>query len=156
MSGYFFGERLEGLSAQAIAGWGRDHPHDPSDLSRCVNFCKRMGLDTAAVRERMAGRSIYWDRLLPEWDHLVELLATETARPDGMAPRTYIEMRRVLENGTPCTDCDSTGRGAQCAKCKGTGRRAGGRRRAENCWRGAALCSTCSGSGYLTTTAKAS
>lgn len=138
-----------GLSAQAIAGGGNDHPHDPSDLMRCVNYC-RGRYDTAALQKRMAGRSICWDRLLPHWDALVELLSHEIdTHTDDMAPKTYVEMRRILDDGVACTACDSTGRGTECVKCKGTGRRSGGRCRAENCWRGAGFCTTCRGRGYV-------
>lgn len=38
-----------GLSAQAIAGYGIDHPWDPADLLRCVNFCRTQGIDTTAL-----------------------------------------------------------------------------------------------------------
>jgi len=137
-----------GLSAQAIAGSGKDHPHDPSDLLRCVRYCEGR-LNTDDLRTRMAGRSIYWDRLLPEWDNLVRLLRHEMhTRTDDSAPRTYAEMRRVLDNGITCALCDGTGRGDDCHKCKGTGRRCGGRCRAQNCWRGAAPCAACHARGY--------
>ena len=137
-----------GLSAQAIAGSGTHHPHDPGDLLRCVTYCKGR-ITTAALRERMAGRSPQWDRLLPEWDHLVDLLAHEMAtRTDDKAPRTYVEMRRVLDGGVACATCDATGRGAECPKCEGTGRRTGGRCRAAGCFRGAAQCPACHGNGY--------
>jgi hypothetical protein len=140
-----------GLSAQAIAGFGRNHPHDPADLLRCVNYCEGH-LGTAELRKRMAGRSTEWDRLLPEWDRLVGLLRHEMeTRTDGMAPRTYMEMKRVLAAGTACAACDSTGRGEPCIKCKGTGRRSGGRCRAERCFHnGADYCKTCHGRGYTT------
>jgi hypothetical protein len=144
-----FGPNVMGLSAQAIAGGGRDHPWDPADLLRCVNYCERAGISTAALQSRMAGRSVQWDRLLPEWDHLVELLRHEMdTRDDRCAPRTYAEMKRVLDDGIACLVCDSTGRGKECIKCKGTGRRSGGRCRAENCYRGADLCPACDGRGY--------
>jgi len=137
-----------GLSAQAIACGGRDHPWDPSDLLQCINYCK-VRLSTAELQARMAGRSIYWDRLLPEWDHLVELLRHEMeTRTDRTAPRTYAEMKRVLYGAIACADCESTGRGTPCPKCKGTGRRSGGRCRADNCYRGADLCPTCNGWGH--------
>lgn len=140
---------VDGLSARAIAGFGRDHPHDPSDLLRCINYWGTGATD--ALRKRMAGRSIYWDRLLPHWDDLVALLQHEMAtRTDGNAPRTYVEMRRVLDNGTVCTACDATGRGTECLKCKGTGRRSGGICRAPCCFRGADLCAICHGKGYTT------
>jgi hypothetical protein len=144
-----------GLSAQAIAYGGcKDHPHDPSDLLRCLNYCA-CRLTTAGLRDRMAGRSVYWDRLLPHWDALRDLLQHEMdTRTDGLAPRTYAEMRRVLNDGVACTACDSTGRGEDCPKCKGTGRRSGGRCRADHCHRGAHLCATCGGRGYTTTTGR--
>lgn len=139
-----------GLSAQAIAGGGRDHPHDPSDLLRCINFCNSRGISTSQLQTRMAGRSVQWDRLLPEWDNLVALLRHEMdTRTDGNAPRTYMEMKRVLNAGTPCTACESTGRGTECIKCKGTGRRGGGRCRAEKCFKGADFCPACHGRGHL-------
>lgn len=140
----------DGLSAQAIAGSGAHHPWDPSDLLRCVRYCESY-LTTQDLRARMAGRSIYWDRLLPEWDRLVELLRHEMAtRTDYTAPRTYSEMKRVLAGGVACAACDGTGRGEPCAKCKGTGRRSGGRCRADRCFRGADFCPTCRGRGYTT------
>jgi hypothetical protein len=141
-----------GLSAQAIAGGGNNHPWDPSDLLRCINYCEGRGISTDALRTRMTGRSTEWARLMPEWDNLVELLRHEMdTRTDGNAPRTYAEMKRVLADGVACTACDSTGRGTECAKCKGTGRRSGGRCRAEHCYRGADFCATCHGRGYTTT-----
>ncbi|MGN6589476.1 MAG: hypothetical protein ACTHKE_04215 [Sphingomicrobium sp.] len=138
-----------GLSAQAIAGGGKHHPWDPADLLRCINYCEAISLSTPSLQARMAGRSIYWDRLLPEWDNLVKLLRHEMdTRTDGMAPRTYREMKRLLDDGIACTACNSTGRGTECTKCKGTGRRSGGRCRAENCYRGADLCPECKGRGH--------
>ena len=140
-----------GLSAQAIAGGGTNHPWDPSDLLRCVNYCESRGIGTDALRTRMTGRSTEWARLMPEWDNLVELLRHEMDTGDGRtAPRTYAAMKRVLADGIACTECDSTGRGTECAKCKGTGHRSGGRCRADNCYRGADFCPTCNGRGYTT------
>jgi DnaJ-class molecular chaperone len=99
----------------------------------------------------MAGKSVAWDRLLPEWDHLVELLRHEmNTRTDGRAIRTYQEMKRVLADGVACAACDGTGRGEPCIKCKGTGRRSGGRCRADRCFSGADFCPTCRGCGYTT------
>jgi hypothetical protein len=139
-----------GLSAQAIAGRGHDHPWDPSDLLRCVNYCEGR-LSTPELQARMAGRSIEWDRLLPEWDHLAELLRHEMdTRTDHKAPRTYAEMKRILAGVIACAACDSTVRGVECGKCKGSGRRSGGRCRAIHCYRGADFCTTCNGRGYTT------
>lgn len=145
-----------GLSAQAIAGGGQHHPHDPSDLLRCLSYCEGRGIDTDALTARMKNRSVEWGRLLPEWDNLAALLRHEMdTMTDGTAPRTYAEMKRVLNAGVACTDCDSTGRGTTCVKCKGTGRRGGGRCRADRCFRGADFCPGCHGQGYKTTEAAA-
>jgi hypothetical protein len=138
-----------GLSAQAIAGGGADHPLDPADLIRCINYCERAGISIKDLRRRMAGRSTAWDRLIPEWDHLVRLVRDEVeTRTDGTAPRTFKAMQRILAGGIACADCDSTGRGTECTKCKGTGRRSGGRCRAAHCHWGADFCPTCKGRGY--------
>ena len=138
-----------GLSADAIAGSGKHHPWDPSDLVRCVAYCDRNGITTADLRTRMVGRSPEWDRLLPEWDDLVALLRHEVeTATDGKAPRTYAAMKCVINDGTPCETCGSTGRGAPCPKCKGTGRRSGGRCRADRCCGGADYCRACLGRGY--------
>ena len=145
-----------GLSAQAISGVGRHHPHDPADLVRCAKYCERQGISTDELHSRMAGRSPQWDRLLPEWDRLVALLKHEVeTNTDGLASRTYMEMRRVLANGTACADCSGSGRGTECDKCKGTGRRSGGKCRAERCYRGADYCPTCHGRGFTTNDNKA-
>ena len=141
-----------GLSASAIAGSGNDHPWDPSDLLRCVNYIDSRGFSTDNLRARMAGRSASWNLLLPEWDNLVALLRHEMdTRTDGTGPRTYAEMKRVLADGIACPVCDSTGRGTECEKCKGSGRRGGGRCRAKDCFHGADFCSTCRGQGFTTT-----
>jgi DnaJ-class molecular chaperone len=104
----------------------------------------------------MAGKSVAWDRLLPEWDRLVALLRHEmSTRTDGRATRTYQEMRRVIADGQECAACEGTGRGETCAKCKGTGRRGGGRCRADNCIGGADYCRACRGNGYTTSTKEA-
>lgn len=140
-----------GLSAQAIAGGGNNHPWDPSDLLRCIDYCKGR-YSTEQLQARMAGRSVEWDRLLPEWDYLVSLLRHEMdVRTDHKAPETYAAMKRILADGIACAACDSTGRGAECAKCKGSGKRGGGRCRAPKCYRGADLCPACNGRGYTTT-----
>ncbi len=139
-----------GLSAQAIAYGGKDHPWDPSDLQRCLNYIDSWNIDTPTLRKRMAGRSVAWDRLLPEWDKLVSLFRQEIENQGTWwsAPRTCQEMKRILADGVACDSCDSTGRGTECAKCKGTGRRSGGRCRAERCYGGADFCGSCRGRGY--------
>jgi len=139
-----------GLSSQAIAGDGIHHPWDPGDLRRCMNYCDAY-LSTQQLQARMAGRSIWWDRLLPEWDNLVALLRYEMeTQKDGRAPRTYAEMRRVLAGGVKCPNCDGTGEGDTCSACKGTGKRSGGTCRARRCVSGSDSCPNCRGNGYTT------
>lgn len=147
--------RPMGLSAQAIAGGGLDHPWDPGDLLRCVRYCESVGLSTAKLRERMAGRSEAWDRLLPEWDRLVTLLRHEMdTRTDDTAPLTFTEMHVILRGGVKCAPCAGSGHGEPCAKCRGTGRRNGGRCRADSCQRGMCSCASCGGRGYTTETTR--
>lgn len=141
---------IMGLSARAIEGGGKDHPHDPSDLVRCVKYCEQRGITTEALRARMGTRSTAWARLTAHWDTLVDLLKDEVeTNTRGMAPRTYAAMKRIIADGIACQTCDSTGRGTECQKCKGSGRRAGGRCRAPGCYGGAATCPACHGRGYL-------
>jgi hypothetical protein len=138
-----------GLSAQAIAGFGDNHPWDPSDLLRCIRYCEGRGIGTSELVRRMTGRSVQWDRLLPEWERLVALLKHEMdVATDGRAPRTYREMKRVLADGISCSTCSGSGRGEDCQKCKGTGRRGGGKCRADRCYSGADYCPECRGNGY--------
>lgn len=142
-----------GLSAQAIAGSGSNHPWDPADLLRCTRYCTERGIGTSELARRMSGRSVEWDRLLPEWDRLAALLKHEMdTATDGRAPLTYREMKRVLAGGVKCATCDGSGRGVNCEKCKGTGRRGSGKCRAERCYSGAEFCPGCRGRGYTIAT----
>lgn len=88
-----------GLSARAIKHSGHtDHPHDPSDLLRCVNYCRQQGISVETLRKRMAGRSPQWDALVPEWEWLAGLLRYEmAASKNGRVPLTYAAMRAVLD-----------------------------------------------------------
>jgi hypothetical protein len=142
-----------GLSSEAIAGTSghrlRDHPHDPADLVRCVNYLAGNNIDTEGLRQRVAHRSIAWSRLVAEWDRLVALLRHEVETSvDDRAPLTYREMKRVIADGVPCAVCDGTGRADTCEKCKGTGRRSGGKCRAIRCYDGADYCHPCRGRGF--------
>lgn len=137
-----------GLSAEAISGRGSHHPHDPSDLVRCVAYCESRGVTVA----HMANRSTAWSRLVPEWDRLVALLRHEVeTRTDGNAPETYREMRRVIDDGSLCGECNATGSSRGCEKCKATGRRSGGRCLACYGSSVAEYCRPCRGRGYVTT-----
>jgi hypothetical protein len=94
------GEGPRGLSAMAIAYSGAEpnHPHDPADLLRCVNYCRAYGVDHAELTKRMTDRSPEWNALLPEWEWLTRLLASEMEHGDGdRAPITFREMQRILK-----------------------------------------------------------
>lgn len=91
-----------GLSARAIKYAGeQNHPHDPADLKRCIEYCRMAGISTTTLRLRMAGRSPQWDALLPHWGELAGMLADEMdTRKDSGAPATYGRMRELLD-GAP-------------------------------------------------------
>lgn len=88
-------KQLFGVPADA----GRDHPHDPGDLRRCVAF-----LDAANAHDRigeMACVSLEWAALVPEWTTLVQCLANEL-KMGKSAQGTWDLMRQALANkGTP-------------------------------------------------------
>lgn len=92
-----------GLSARAIAYAGHvDHPHDPGDLKRCIDYCRSACISTEELRKRMAGRSPEWDALLPHWNELAGMLADEMeTRTDGCATETYARMRALLNGAKP-------------------------------------------------------
>lgn len=76
-----------GLSAHAIISGGTDHPHDPSDLLRCLNVSR-------CAPKHMRSRSLEWAALVDHWDELRDLVEAE--KPTGRAPRTYARMRELL------------------------------------------------------------
>ncbi len=78
--------RFFGIPASA----GIDHPHDPSDLRRCLDF-----LDTTGSHDklaRMADVSEPWSRLVSAWDLLLDSLRSEPVT----APATYALMKKLL------------------------------------------------------------
>lgn len=76
-----------GLSAYAILHGGSHHPHDPSDLCRCLRVSPN-------APTHMRERSPEWAALVDHWDELADMLAEE--HPAGTAPRTYARMRELL------------------------------------------------------------
>jgi hypothetical protein len=81
-----------GLSAYAIKRGGKDHPHDPSDLCRCLYV-------SPSAPTHMQERSPQWAALVDHWDELADLLAEE--HPNGSAPKTYARMQELLQRTTP-------------------------------------------------------
>ena len=93
-----------GASSHAIArafghcltAGGNDHPHDPSDLRRCVHYCTEMGIASDRLCVVMVPISTQWAALMPEWKSLTELLDEEIAENTGLAPRTYARMQDLI------------------------------------------------------------
>ena len=72
---------------------GRDHPHDPGDLRRCLNF-----LDATKTHDRikeMANVSLEWAALVSIWPDLVQTMKKET-QAGISAQGTYALMRSAL------------------------------------------------------------
>lgn len=74
---------------------GTEHPHDPSDLLRCVQF-----LDATEAHDRlhlMSGVSPQWDFLVWRWSEITNLLAEEMETGNS-APKTYAAMNALLRS----------------------------------------------------------
>lgn len=90
-----------GKSAEAIcrrifhlpAGVGIDHPYDPSDLYRCVQFLDVT--DTRRSLSLMSEVSSEWSRLVDAWDQLESLLREEK-QAGKQAPKTAALMEEIL------------------------------------------------------------
>jgi hypothetical protein len=98
---WFFNGNV-GLSSQAIAAKmvGIDgytnHPRDPSDLRRCVEFLN--AVPEAKERfEEMRLVSPNWYRLVGAWGPLTAKLAKEMKRKDRRAPETFEMIQALLE-----------------------------------------------------------
>lgn len=75
-----------------------DHPHDPSDLRRCLLLLKQV--PSIPNVEHMRSQSKEWDALADAWSGLTQTLAFECPNweaGDGSAANTYAAMRRVLD-----------------------------------------------------------
>ena len=93
-----------GLSSEAIAAkmagidsGNTNHPYDPSDLRRCVEFLEAVP-EAKDRLEEMCTVSPDWYRLVGCWGTLTAKLSEEMLnRKDGRAPETYKAMKAVLE-----------------------------------------------------------
>lgn len=74
---------------------GKDHPHDPDDLRRCVEFLEQT--EASDMVHGMRVVSPQWAALVDHWDELVGLLRQEMADPKGRARQTYERMKAVLD-----------------------------------------------------------
>lgn len=69
-----------------------DHPYDPSDFKRCVDFLEAVGLTSKDVK-KMIGVSPEWSAMSKEWDNLTALYKEEKGLES--APKLYAEMQRI-------------------------------------------------------------
>lgn len=81
-------KRIFGIPQSA----GGSHPHDPSDLHRCVQFLDAAGAHAQVAM--MADVSPEWERLVEHWDELVMMLRQERA-VGASAPKTYALMNNL-------------------------------------------------------------
>lgn len=72
----------------------RSHPHDPSDLRRCLLLLDAVPELRTELRH-MADVSPQWATLIAIWDQLEDTFRAETAA-GRYAPRTYELMRGAL------------------------------------------------------------
>jgi len=77
------------------------HPHDPSDLRRCMELLKSVP-EFHGRMQAMRGVSSAWSRLVDRWDELTALLEQEMADKcnKGRAPKTYEMMKEILRKPT--------------------------------------------------------
>lgn len=81
-------KRIFGLPADA----GADHPHDPDDLRRCLQFLAATGArDQVAL---MRDVSPAWDRLVSAWDAITQEFDRE--KTTGTCSRTSALMQEAL------------------------------------------------------------
>lgn len=84
-----------------LTGKGRgrqnNHPHDPSDLNRCIGL-----LDAAPELRsqiiKMKEHGPVWSALIDHWDELESLLREEL--PTGQAPKCYERMRAIIDSAS--------------------------------------------------------
>lgn len=81
-------------AAAGVPGKDQSHPHDPSDLGRCIRLIEAVPTVRAAV-DTLAATGAYWKALAPKWDELTALYHAE--RQSGTCPKTYDAMRALLD-----------------------------------------------------------
>lgn len=80
--------------AAGVPGNG-NHPHDPSDLGRCIRLVQRVPWIRSAFPE-IAASSAAWKKVIDHWDELYSLYSDECAGRDYFyAPRTCSRMRAL-------------------------------------------------------------
>ena len=75
------------------------HPHDPSDLGRCLRLLRLIPAWRSRIGE-MASVSKVWKRLAAHWDELEAMMDGEVGidwEKGKSAPKTYDRMRQIIE-----------------------------------------------------------
>ena len=82
-----------GASSEALCGLffgagpgGREHPRDPADFIRCIEFLEATG--TAQRLPEAAKLSPEWERIVQAWPEIAQTLSEELGNPGGKAPKT--------------------------------------------------------------------
>jgi hypothetical protein len=100
--------RRVGLSSKAIwahmmgAGepvYGWSHPHDPDDLSRCIELLRTIPEWRIRLPE-MAERSPEWSALVARWEEIVSSMENEVGwdwSKGRCAKKTYDLMRSIID-----------------------------------------------------------
>lgn len=83
-------KRFYGLQASA----GTDHPHDPADLHRCVEFLKVTG--SFGKLSLMRDVSPHWAALVKNWEKIYASYEIERAENTGYARKTYDAMKALF------------------------------------------------------------
>lgn len=82
-------------------GWGPSHPHDPSDLKRCLKLLAMV----PQLREKlptMRELSPEWAGLIDQWQEVESTFRAEVAN-GTQAPKTYDLMRVILDAARSAT-----------------------------------------------------
>lgn len=75
-----------------------DHPHDPSDLNRCIKLCKEVP-EVKANFNKVADISTTWAKLISRWDELEKCFIDEVGYDwckDRSAPKTYALIKEII------------------------------------------------------------
>lgn len=98
-------EFMEGLPPGTMSGnscFG-NHPHDPSDLARCIKLL----IHVPEYRDRlseMKAVSKVWSALVDNWQELERMYFEAVASGTGKAPELYDRMRELIDNAEASND----------------------------------------------------
>lgn len=82
----------------ALRGGWQSHPHDPSDLGRCIKLLDSVP-ELQPLMYKMMHVSPHWFGLMSRWDELVALYRHEKSIHGAIsAPKTYQMMKSILES----------------------------------------------------------